>query len=79
MKRLFEERKHLREYQNECVEYLITKECEKGSKAGRCNGVPAFLPEVVTSCFSVLLFIKYALVTLLVLLVCICCLLAVYL
>lgn len=79
MKRLFEERKHLREYQIECVEYLVAQECEKGRKEGRYNGIPAFLPEVVTSCFSVLLFIKYALVTLLVLLVCICCLLAVYL
>ena len=61
MKNLFKELDHLRLYKDECIEYLISQECEKGSGERNSNAIPAFLPEVTTSIFAVLLFIKYTL------------------
>lgn len=61
MKKIFEEFDHLRYYKDECTEYLITKECEKGSGKSGSNPIPDFLPEIMTSCFAVLLFIKFTL------------------
>ena len=76
MKNLFKELDHLRLYKDECIEYLISQECEKGSGERNSNAIPAFLPEVTTSIFAVLLFIKYTLVCLLGLMVLFLCLFA---
>lgn len=76
MKKLFKELDHLRLYKDECIEYLIAQECEKGSSERNCNAIPAFLPEITTSIFAVLLFIKYTLVGLLGLIVLLLCLFA---
>ena len=61
VKKLFKELDHLRMYKDECIEYLVAQECENGSGERNGNAVPAFLPEVMTSIFAVLLFIKYTL------------------
>lgn len=76
MGKIFEEFDHLRYYKDQCVEYLVTQECENRSEKRGSDAVPAFLPEVTTSIFATLLFIKFALVGLLGLLVLFCCLLA---
>lgn len=76
MKNLFKELDHLRLYKDECIEYLVAQECENGSGKRNGNAVPAFLPEITTSIFAVLLFIKYTLVCLLGLMVLFLCLFA---
>ena len=76
MKKIFEEFDHLRYYKEQCVEYLVAQEREKGSEKCCSNAVPAFFPEVTTSIFAVMLFIKFALLGLLGLFVLFCCLLA---
>lgn len=69
MKKLFKDLDHLRLYKDECIEYLVSQECKKGSDDRSGDGIPAFLPEIMTSIFSGLLCIKYSLLGLLVLLV----------
>lgn len=58
MKKLFEERAHLRYYIAQATDYLIACEGQNGNDQRPANLLPGFVPEILTSCFRTLLCIK---------------------
>lgn len=58
LKKLFEERDHLRYYVLQATEYLIACECQGRDDQRPANLLPGFVPEILTSCFRTLLCIK---------------------